>query len=86
MSKTYLQELPEGYNGNFVVTHVEGGDLWATTFQILNDVLFAYIDGEWYEQDLTLEEMYRDVEIVEFIVYEAANEENEEGWDEAEAA
>ncbi len=78
----HLDQLPENYTGNFIVTHIYEGELWAHNFRHIGGTLFAYMDETWVEQDETLEEMYRDAEVVEFIVYEAANEENEEGWEE----
>lgn len=74
MKTTYVKELPENYNGNFVVTHIYEGDFWAHNFRYLDGVLFAYMDEQWVEQDESLEEMYRDAEIVEIIVYVADEE------------
>lgn len=82
----HLEQLPEGYTGNFIVTHIYEGELWAHNFRNIGGTLYAFMDDTWVEQDETLEEMYRDAEIVEFIVYEEEAA-NEEGWEEeAEAA
>lgn len=84
MKTTYQNELPEGYAGNIVVTFLFEGDIWSWTFRKLGDTLFAYMGEQWVEQACDLDEILKDVEVVEFIIYES-DESEEEGWEEVEA-